>query len=134
MTPTNEQRVETRERQNRRLCTSVVSGILAAGLAPMAVGCAVFAFPPDQSQFATLSSLARSSQAVVRLYGAPIPGIEIIAIHPWFVVKRAGATRFDRWEVWQTAGGLYGHVRKNRTSNLFGGVWSGGSYIIEELI
>ena len=65
---------------------------------------------------------------------APIPGIEIIAIHPWFVVKRAGATRFDRWEVWQTAGGLYGHIRKNRTSNLTGGVGAGGTYIIAELI
>lgn len=54
---------------------------------------------PDQSLFAPLSDLAASGQAVVRLYGRPIRGIELIAIHPTFVVKRADATQIEIWEV-----------------------------------
>ncbi|MBN2562140.1 MAG: DUF3750 domain-containing protein [Phycisphaerae bacterium] len=71
---------------------------------------------PDQSQFAPLGSLADGGLAVVRLYAAPIHPIELIATHPWFVVKRADETTFDRWEVQPWAREPYGHVLLNDRS------------------
>lgn len=82
---------------------------------------------------ASLDSLANSGQAVVRIYAAPIPNIELIAIHPWFVVKPANSTTFHRWEVWQSAGGPYDHVRLDLHS-LTADVGGGDAFIIGELI
>ena len=61
---------------------------------------------PDQSQFEPLESFDGADQAVVRVCGAPIPSLEGIAIHAWFVAKGRDDDAFDRWEVWQNAGGI----------------------------
>lgn len=87
---------------------------------------------PDQSIFAALSALRDSGLAIARLYAAPIPGIEFLAIHPWFVVKTADSTSYTRWEVWQDAGGSFGHVRRNLQS-AEADVGAGGAYVIAEL-
>jgi hypothetical protein len=87
---------------------------------------------PDQSLFAPLPTLRLGGQAVARLYAAPIPGLEVIASHPWFVIQSAGSDTLTRWEVWPAAGGPHGHVRKN----LFTpeeDIGAGGQYIIAEL-
>ncbi len=69
---------------------------------------------PDQSQFAPLAQLTDSGQAIVRVYGAPIPFLEPFVIHTWVLTKRAEERAFHRWEVWRTPGGDYVHVRKDR--------------------
>lgn len=87
---------------------------------------------PDQSQFQPLDVLAETNQAVVRIYGAPVP-LFYGAIHTWFAVKRADATTFDRWEVWVLSGDPYGFVWKN----LFApdaGIGGGNAKVIAELI
>jgi len=88
---------------------------------------------PDQSQFEPLASLGTNGEIVVRLYAAPIPNLESIAIHPWFVVKWADETEFDRWEVLQSAGAPYGHVRLNLNSPT-SDVGAGGVFVLAELI
>lgn len=108
-------------------------GVAVLGIAAAVTSCAVFSSVPDQDQFASLDSLRDSGNAVVRLYAAPIPELELFAIHPWFVVKQADETSYDRWEVWQTSGGAYGHVRKNRSSPTTS-VGAGGTYVIAELV
>lgn len=120
---------DTDHRRSRRIAPACAVAVLLF-LPPLS--CA-WSPETDQSQFAPLSELARSRQAVVRLYSAPIPGLEAIATHPWFVVKAAGATRFDRWELLSDAGGPYGHVRKNRMAPE-SGVGAGGVFIVGELI
>jgi len=102
----------------------------AGGLAVGLVGCPL---APDQSQFDPLSTLSTEGEAVVRLYAAPIPDIELIATHPWFAVKPADSDTFHRWEVWQTAGGPYGHVRLDLQSPT-SDVGAGGTYILAEVI
>jgi hypothetical protein len=76
-------------------------------------GCGAFVTVPDQTVFPSLETLAASGQAVVRLYGRPIAGIEQLAIHSWFLVKRADSTSFDRWELHIAPREPYGHVWKN---------------------
>lgn len=88
---------------------------------------------PDQSEFESLASLSANGKIVVRLYAEPIPGLESIAIHPSFVLKWADETAFDRWEVWRSTGGPYGHVRKNRNGPT-SVVGAGGEYVLAELI
>lgn len=69
---------------------------------------------PPQTQFQPLEALLQQSDdAVVRLYVTPFPVIELIAVHPWFVVRRAGEATASRWEVWPTAKGDFGHVRRD---------------------
>ena len=88
---------------------------------------------PDQSQFAPLEELSSNGLAVVRLYVAPLPGLEAIATHPWFVVKRADSTTFHRWEVLERLAGPYGFVREDAllpTSD----VGAGGVCVLAELI
>lgn len=101
-------------------------------LAPMllGVGCVSSAIP-DQSGYRPLAELGASGQAVARLYVATIPGLQGIATHSWFLIKPADGTEFERWEVWVTADGPYGYVRKN----LFGvesDIGAGGVYILAE--
>ncbi len=100
--------------------------MLAVGLA----GCGVIV--PDQTPFPPLTAFIGSTDAVARLYGATIPGIEAIAIHPWFAIRAAGARTFTRWEVWQDAGGPYGHVRKNLMS-ASSHVGGGPSFVLAQL-
>lgn len=103
--------------------------LLLLGVALLILGCGTV---PDQSAFVALSALTENGLAIARLYAAPLPGIGLIASHPWFVVKRAESHGFDRWEVWPEAGEPFGHVRRN----LFpveGDVDSDGGYIIAEL-
>src|SRR5262245_55649123 len=57
-------------------------------------------FYPDQSQFVPLDELADSGEAVARVYTAPVPVFGLFDVHSWFVVKRAAAGQFDRWESW----------------------------------
>jgi hypothetical protein len=68
---------------------------------------------PDQSLFAPLSTIQQEGQALARLYAAPIPGLEALAAHHWFVIQAAGSDTLTRWEVWPEAGGPHGHVRRN---------------------
>lgn len=103
--------------------------LLLLGAAAPFLGCGT---TPDQGAFAALSSLPENGLAIARLYAAPLPGIGLVAIHPWFVVKQAESTSFDRWEVWPVAGEPFGHVREN----LFaaeGDASSDRSYVIAEL-
>lgn len=99
-------------------------GWLAAG------GCLTV---PDQSRFEQLKILAKSQQAVVRVYGAPIPYIGKIAIHTWLVTKPAHRTTFQRWEVWQTAADPYYHVRLDLMDST-SDVGAGGTFVIAELV
>lgn len=106
--------------------------VLVLVLAPMllSLGC-VSPGIPDQSGYLPLVEVGASGQAVARLYAAPIPGLQGIATHSWFLIKPAGETEFERWEVWVSADGPYGYVRKN----LFGlesDVGAGGTYIMAE--
>ncbi|HWL92159.1 MAG TPA: DUF3750 domain-containing protein [Phycisphaerae bacterium] len=96
-------------------------------------GCGTSAPALDPSQLASLYDLNQTGQAVVRLYAAPIPGIEGIATHPWFVVKHANWNGFNRWEVWQDAGYPYGHVRLN-LQYLEDDVGAGGATVVAELV
>jgi hypothetical protein len=111
------------------------------GVASVSAGCMGWVPVPDQSEYAPLASLADSGQAVARLYVAPIPFLDGIAVHPWFVVKRADATQFDRWEVmpdmwlplFAGAEARYGQVFLNLDSPEFYPGYA-GSYVIAELI
>ena len=116
-------------RTRRRRCRLAIGTLSCV----VGAGCLGRGSIPDQSQFASLASLSTSEEIVVRLYAAPILGLGSIAIHPWFVVKWADETEFDRWEVWRSAAGPYGHVRKNRTS-LTSNEGAGGVYVLAELI
>lgn len=106
---------------------------IALTSALLAAGCNGDGFSPDQSQFARLETLATSDQAVARLYAAPLAGVESVAVHPWFVVKRAGASEFERWEVWPVLALPYGHVRKNRIPPE-ADAGAGGVFVVAELI
>lgn len=88
---------------------------------------------PDQAQFAPLSGLADSNQALIRVYGAPIPLLAPLAIHTWFVTKQAEEDTFHRWEVWQFSGGDHGHVHKDFLSPTEG-LGAGGPFIIGQVI
>lgn len=87
-------------------------------------GCSVWKGMSDQSKFEPLASLQNEDECIVRLYAAPIPSIEWLAVHTWFVVKPKGSHRFERWELWQRANlvsndpdfARYGHVYKNLQS------------------
>jgi len=85
---------------------------------------------PDQTQFVSIDALRDKDEPVVRLYAAPIPHLEHIAVHTWFVIKQAEGD-FDRWELWQTTGGPYGHVRFNLLG-LEASVGAGGTFILRE--
>jgi len=93
--------------------------------------CCVQPSVPDQSAYRPLSECEKDTQALVRVYAAPIPHLRGVASHSWFVIKPAGATEVDRWEVWQTAGGPHGHVRKNLLPPE-SDVGSRGVYIVAE--
>lgn len=86
-----------------------------------------------RSGFDSLETLRTNDQAVARVYGAPIPYLKTIAIHSWFVIKAADEREFERWEVWQNAGGPYGHVRRNLMSPERD-VGAGGVFVIAERI
>lgn len=66
---------------------------------------------PDQSQFAPLAEIAAKDQAFVRLYGNEISPIQLIAIHVSFVIKPAGSTGLQMWELQPAEDGPFGHVR-----------------------
>jgi len=108
----------------------VPAAALVASLA--AWGCARSDLP-DQSGFGPLESLAGSGSAVVRLYATPLPGLEPIALHPWFVVKSGGSSTFHRWEVWPEPGEPYGNVRKDLLEPT-AGLGAGEVYVIGELV
>lgn len=119
------------DRRAPRLWRRVGLGLAAAATAPI-LACLGAPPPPDQTPYAALDSLRHSGQALVRLYAAPLPGIESIAIHAWFVVKPADSTEFHRWEVWVSAAAPYGYVRKD----LFppeGDLGAGKAYVLAEL-
>lgn len=87
---------------------------------------------PDQTAFRPLSKLRETEEACVRVYGAPIPYLRRFAIHTWFVVKRARSYELHRWEVWQEAGGPYGHVQRDLLDPEQD-VGAGGTHVIAEL-
>jgi hypothetical protein len=86
-------------------CLLVVLSLIA--------GCRDFFPYPDQSAFAPLETLADDGLAVARVYAASFPFTEGIATHPWFVVKPADSSRFERWEVGFWTGEPYGFVHKD---------------------
>lgn len=49
-------------------------------------------------------------EPLVVLYAAKVPDT-YVADHGWFAIREGG--EWERWEVWQRAGGEYGHVRRN---------------------
>lgn len=106
-------------------------GLGAAAIA-LVCGCFAEASIPDQEQFAPLSELETSGLAVARVYAAPIPRIESIAVHCWFVIKSADSQAFDRWEVFERNTGAYGHVFMNDRSPT-AGVGAGGTFVIAEV-
>jgi hypothetical protein len=86
---------------------------LLVGVVMPASGCDPATLPSDPDLLADLETLRAGDDAVVRLYDAPIPGLTSIASHLWFVVKPAGSTTFDRWELWISPADPYGYVRQN---------------------
>jgi len=88
---------------------------------------------PDQSQFKPLAELKHNGEAIVRLYGCPLPLAGDMGVHTWLVVKRADSARFDRWEGWVTAKPPLGYIWKNRVG-LTDDLGAGGTYVIAELI
>jgi len=68
---------------------------------------------PDQEPYEDLSTLAKSEDAAVRIYGGTFPLTELIAWHFWFVTKPADSHTFNRWEAWSEPGEPYGHLRLN---------------------
>jgi len=65
---------------------------------------------------------AHASQAIVQVYAAPTYGWKgAIAVHPWIIFKRAGETRYIRYEVISWGSG--DKVRRN--SSLPDGYWYG---------
>ncbi|MBK8271094.1 MAG: DUF3750 domain-containing protein [Planctomycetes bacterium] len=85
---------------------------------------------PNSHGSAISKSPARPSFAFMP---PPIPHLGDIAVHTWLVIKSANDARFDRWEVWQTAAGPYGHLRLNLMPPE-SDVGAGGTYIVAELI
>ncbi|HPF39851.1 MAG TPA: DUF3750 domain-containing protein [Phycisphaerae bacterium] len=88
---------------------------------------------PDQSGYASLDELSGSDQAVVRVYCAPVPYAGPFATHAWFVIKAADDVAFERWELWQDAGGPWGHIRRNLLAPE-SHVGAGFAYVHAELI
>jgi len=86
--------------------------IVAVLMAPL-VGCGAFGSSdvPDQTQFAPLADQAAQRRPFVRLYGNAIAPIELIAIHVSFVLKSAGSSDLQHWELQPDENGPYGHVR-----------------------
>ena len=69
---------------------------------------------PDPQRYA--------AQAIVQVYAAPTYGWKgAVAVHPWIIFKRAGETRYSRYEV--ISWGSDDKVRRN--SNLPDGYWYG---------
>jgi hypothetical protein len=94
--------------------TSCIALLIALGL----TGCVIFQRPVQ---------VPATDQAVVILASSALgPPLNHIARHPWFAVKRAGKTRWQRWEVGGSSsgdplddyGGTGGDVRIH-------GVWTG---------
>lgn len=106
---------------------------IGALLCIIGAGCNGFGSIPDQSQFESLDTLSTNGQTVVRMYTAPVPDYEDIGSHPWFVVKGANETEFDRWEVLDSADGISGHVYVNFRTPAED-VGAGGVYVLAELI
>lgn len=96
-------------------------------------GCIAGVGVPEQDQFVPLDSLSESGEAVVRLYAAPLPRVENIAIHTWFAVKPADASTFHRWEVWPRSDGPFDHVRLD-LGEPTAHVGSGGVVVLADLI
>jgi hypothetical protein len=74
--------------------------------------------PPEPGEAAlaaplSIDDLRLLDEPVVRLYAAPVSPVTDYAVHPWFIVKKAGSRVIDRWEVWQLGDAPYGYVRKN---------------------
>lgn len=115
----------------QRRCLLLI-GTPLVGISVLSI-CCLSPAVPDQTGFAPLDELATNGRAVVRLYSAPIPGLGGIATHSWFLIKEADSAVFDRWELWQTAGGAFGHIRRNllRPESDVG---AGGVFVIAELI
>ena len=116
----------------RRITVRVLVALAVAG-GLIETGCGLLSVRPDQSSFVQLESLQDSGSAVARVYAAPILGIELIAVHTWLVIKEAHATSFDRWEVLQTSGEPYGHVRHNLMSPT-DDMGAGSVYVVAEVI
>ncbi len=64
-----------------------------------------------------------SEGPAVALVGAPIPKIGLVARHTWLLVRGAGESRWERWEMWQDAGltaSAAGHVHRDLLQPLEG--------------
>ncbi len=114
-------------RSPRAVCFTLTAAATASIMA-----CLGAPQPPDQTPFSPLDSLCHDGEAFVRLYAAPLPLVESIAIHAWFVVKHADSAELHRWEVWVSAAEPYSYVRED----LFppeGDMGAGRAYVLAEL-
>ncbi|NLX06316.1 MAG: DUF3750 domain-containing protein [Phycisphaerae bacterium] len=84
---------------------------LAVSLAVM-TGCPCWEVP-DQTPYKSLEELGFEDDAIVRLYGAPLPFVQCFGYHSWVVMKPKGSAVFDRWEVGISWKDPYGHLWKN---------------------
>jgi len=110
------------------------AALVGVAICLMAAACDTAPFAPPQPQFAPLDTLLDDpKESVVRLYLTPTGGFELIAVHPWFVVRRAGEPSPSRWEVWPYAEAPYGHVRVNLKAPEQGNHGAGNVHIWAEL-
>jgi hypothetical protein len=110
-----------------------VSRVLATLGLFMVAGCVGNMATPEDSGYQSLANLAKSNQAVARIYAAPLPIVGSLIVHTWFVVKPADAQTFNRWEVWLTSAEPYGFLKKNFYP-LEGNPLAGEGFIVAELV
>ena len=124
--------IPTRLTSPQRLFDRLVVATVILGAAICLCGCDA-GFYPDQNLFAPLEVLADSDEAVVRLYTAPVPLVGLVDVHTWFVVKRAVARQFDRWESWALLDPPIGFIIKNREEPEGDLAGAGGVRVLAEL-
>lgn len=122
----------SRPRTARTSKVSWTVALAAIGVAISFHGCDDH-FYPDQNLFAPLDTLADSDEAVVRIYTAPVPIFGLIDVHTWFVVKRAEARQFDRWESWVVVIPPTGFIIRNREEPEGDLLGTGGVRVLAEI-
>ncbi len=88
---------------------------------------------PDQSAFTMIDPQAAPTGELVQLRCAKIPHIEAIAVHCWFALWDPDVKQWQRWEVWQSPGGPWEHVRRRTGfSAATDGVGAGPGWVLAE--
>ena len=84
-------------RDSLRTYPAMLGAASMLAVVPFLVGC-----PPttgNLAEFAAIDVVCNEDDAMVRIYGATIRSIDLVAIHSWLVVKQEGTSGCDRWEV-----------------------------------